>query len=156
MQDALVLDTNLAVLYFVGQTNVKYIEKHKRLRGTFDAIDYILTSTMARADRILFTPNVLSETSNLIRYIEEPLRGEIASLFGAVVGRAEERFVESKIAVSRRECKRLGLTDAVLLEVADTGAVLLTVDVDLYLAALHAKLEAINYNHLRELRPDFR
>ncbi|MGO9744121.1 MAG: hypothetical protein ACLPN5_21880, partial [Roseiarcus sp.] len=79
MQRTLVVDANLAVLFFVGQTNVGYIAKHKRLRGTFDEIDFnILTNIIAHSGRILFTPNVLSETSNLIRYIEEPLRGEIA------------------------------------------------------------------------------
>jgi hypothetical protein len=56
----------------------------------------------------------------------------------------------------RDEFIRLGLTDSVLLELGRSGATLLTVDLDLYLAALDAGLNVINYNHLKENRPDFR
>jgi hypothetical protein len=57
--------------------------------------------------------------------------------------------------VRRTEYRRLGLADAALLCVADSGATILTDDVDLYLAAVRAGLKAINYNHIREMRPDF-
>ncbi len=39
---------------------------------------------------------------------------------------------------------------------AVTGAVLLTDDLELYLAASYLKLKAVNYNHIRQARPDFR
>jgi hypothetical protein len=68
---------------------------------------------------------------------------------------AEEHIIKSKVVVGRKEFIRLGLTDAVLLELAHTGATLLIVDLALYLAAWAFGLNAINYNHVREQRVDF-
>jgi len=68
---------------------------------------------------------------------------------------AEEQVIKSKVAVGRKEFIRLGLTDAVLLELAHKGATLSTVDLALYLAARASGLNAINYNHVREQRVDF-
>src|SRR5580693_521311 len=57
--------------------------------------------------------------------------------FGAIIiSNADERVIESRVAVQRPEYIRLGLTDAVLLELARCcGATLLTIDLNLYLAA---------------------
>ena len=49
--------------------------------------------------------------------------------------------------------KRLGLTDAVLLEVVSAETPLLTVDLDLYVAALaKAPNAAFNFRHLQGLQ----
>lgn len=68
----------------------------------------------------------------------------------------EEMQVVSRAAVARAEDHWLGLTDCVLLEVAATGVAILTADVNLYVAANNARYEAINYNHIREQRADYR
>jgi hypothetical protein len=68
---------------------------------------------------------------------------------------ADEIYVPSKEAASRREFVRLGLTGAVLLRLAETGASLLTVRLDLFLAAQASGFDAVNYNHVRDRRPDF-
>ena len=47
---------------------------------------------------------------------------------------------------------RLGLTDAALLEIVTAGSPLVTVDLDLYLAALERNPDAVlNFTHLRQL-----
>jgi hypothetical protein len=155
MATKLILDANLSILFVVGITKRDYIAKHKRLRP-YDEVDFDnISNLIANSDGVIFTPNVLSETSNLIRYIGDPIKSEVSMRLGAIIAAADERVIESKIAVMRSEYVRLGLTDAVLLELACFGATLLTIDLDLYLAALAAGLNAINYNHIKELRPDF-
>ncbi|MDQ0467984.1 hypothetical protein [Labrys wisconsinensis] len=104
---------------------------------------------------VIFTPNVLSETSNLLRQIDDPIRTEISKAFKNIIHRATEEIVESRIAVARSEFVRLGLTDSVLLEAASKGLTILTADLDLYLAALSSNLSAINYTHIQEERSDF-
>ena len=98
----------------------------------------------------MFTPNVLSETSNLIRYITEPRRSEIATVLQRLIAGTEKRYVPSRVASARPEYGPLGLTDAVLLELCEPGTTLLTVDVQLYLAAERARRSVVNFNHLRE------
>jgi hypothetical protein len=151
----LILDTNLLALLVVGLTDQKYISRHKRLR-VFDETDFDIVARMVDQRGCLLTPNVVSETSNLIRYVADPMRSEAAVILARLVNGYEERFVPSKTAVVHKDYVRLGATDAVLLELTQTGATLVTDDLALYLAAVHAGLDAVNYNHIREARPDFR
>lgn len=57
-------------------------------------------------------------------------------MFRSPIQRAEEVVVFSQAASSSGEFSRIGLTDAALLEVATEETPLLTVDLDLYIAAL--------------------
>jgi len=58
----------------------------------------------------------------------------------------------SLLACDHSTFQRLGLTDAVILSMELSSAPLLTVDLDLTLAAMHAGRETINYNWYRETR----
>ena len=150
MARALLLDANLAVLFIVGLTNPSYIAKHKRLQ-TFAAKDFEVVSELISISReLVLCPHVMTETSNLLRYVAEPIRTELSGTFRTLVHRVREEPLPSALAADHRHFVRLGLTDAVLLTLAEQDAALLTVDLDLYLAALDGGLEAMNYNHLRE------
>ena len=60
------VDANLLVLFVVGSTDTGLIAKHRRLR-TLDPEDYErLADMVARAGRVLVTPNTLTEASNLL------------------------------------------------------------------------------------------
>ena len=147
MVDGMLVDANLAVLLAVGSTNLNYIKAHKRLTA-YDNKDFeLLLRVVSSADAIVFTPNILSETSNLARYMKEPGRTEVAMVLQRIIACSEERYVSSKVASIRTEYVRLGLTDAALLEVLEPGMTLLTVDLDLYLAAERAKRRVLNFNH---------
>jgi hypothetical protein len=65
---------------------------------------------------------------------------------------SEEIVVASIDASTNAKFAELGLTDAALLETATADTPLLTVDFDLYLAALESGEErAINFTHYRNL-----
>lgn len=146
----LVIDTNLLVLYVVGSTSRDYIAKHKRLTN-FTDIDYdLLLHTIKKASKILVTPNILTETSNLAAQIAEPARSRILGFLKLMIESTEERYHESRVAVGHSEFVRLGLTDVVLLEAISEHAVLLTTDLNLYLVAINRGLNAFNFNHIRD------
>lgn len=88
--------------------------------------------------------------SNLIGYIDKPARIKIFEVFSAYIRLADERYCESRQAVTRKEFVRLGLTDSVLLHETTDSFILLTADLDLYLAALNEGCPVQNFNHLRE------
>jgi hypothetical protein len=147
---SIILDANLFLLLAAGIASKNYIGTHRRLRsysvGDFDLLQEILS----RASKILVTPNVLTEASNLAAYIAEPARGRIYLALKTLVGEAvEERYVESKEAVARNEFIRIGLTDCAILQMPKSACVVLTSDLNLYLAALKAGFRAENFNHLR-------
>ena len=146
------LDANLLVLLVVGETDRNLITKHRRLRE-FDEDDYErLVRLINQVDNVLVTPNTLTEASNLLAYHGEPERSRFFEVLRILIEEYEEIVVTSKAASRSKEFKRLGLTDAALLEVVSNSNPLITVDLALYLAATSKESEsAYNFRHYRSL-----
>jgi hypothetical protein len=96
---------------------------------------------------VLYTPNTLTEASNIAAQISEPARQHILAMLKRLIENGKETHIPSIVACSEVLFTRLGLTDAVLLNLARSGIAILTVDLDLYLAAERAGFEAINFTH---------
>jgi hypothetical protein len=150
--DGYFLDANLLVLLVVGSENRDLIPKHRRLEH-YSAEDFdILLGLLENADRLYVTPNTLTETSNLVSQHGEPERSLLMRRLQYLIHGSEEIVVASIDASSNSRYQRLGLTDAALLELATTETPVLTVDLDLYLAAIESGEErAVNFNHFRNL-----
>jgi hypothetical protein len=148
---AIVLDASLLVLLVVGTASQDYILRHKRLQAYSKSDFALLTRLLAAAPKIIVTPNTLTEASNLLRQIPEPARTHICRAFRALLELTEERYVESRQAADKKEFIGLGLTDAVLLDTTASTHVLLTADLDLYLAAMRDGRSAVNFNHYRAM-----
>ncbi len=100
---------------------------------------------------LVSTPHILAETSNLLRQCTEPLKGQLSVAFAALVAVLSEDQMAARQVVNSRYFRRLGLTDAALLELGRSELALLTDDLDLYLAAANAGLSCQNFSHLREI-----
>ena len=146
------VDTNLLVLLVVGETDKKLIAKHRRLRN-FHEDDYAkLVRLVNQMDQILVTPNTLTEASNLLAQHGEPERSRFFEVLRILIEEHEEIVVASRAASRNNEFKRLGLTDAALLEVISNSNPLVTVDFDLYRAAISKESEsAYNFRHYQSL-----
>lgn len=151
MAKLVALDTNLLILLVVGLTDTKYIASHKRLREYTTSDFYILQKFIVESKGVIVTPNVLTEASNLLRQTQEPAKSRISRRFKELISKLQEKYIPSAQASSRDEFIRLGLSDAALLQIEQDDIVLLSTDLDLYLAALAAGKDAINFNHHREL-----
>ncbi len=156
MAAPLLLDTNLLVLLVTGLTEPAYITKNKRL-ATFDELEFNIVRNIAdQASTLIFSPNVLSETSNFLRYVWGPVRAETAETLALLVRAYGEEYVPTDSVLEFPEFSRLGVADCVLMVQARSGATLLTDDLALFLASSSAGQAAVNYNYYREQRPDFR
>jgi len=146
------LDANLFVLLVVGSVGRDLIEKHRRL-SAYTAEDYeILINLLGRVERVYVTPNTLTETSNLLGQHREPERSRFFEKLRFIIQQSKEVTVASVKASSNSAFNRLGLTDAVLLEVVSPETPLVTVDLKLYLAAIASGQEvALNFSHYRSL-----
>ncbi len=146
------IDANLLVLLVVGNTDKALISKHRRLRG-YSVEDYdTLINILSQAELIFITPNTLTEASNLLAQHGDPERSLIFDTFRDLIHDNIEVVIRSRVASSRSEFNMLGLTDSVLLEVVSEETPLITVDMDLYLAAVQEGWNAaLNFNHLRGL-----
>jgi hypothetical protein len=134
----IILDAHLLLLLIVGTTSRDYIGMHRRLKDYTDDDFILLTRMLSLASKIVVTPNILTETSNLAGYILEPARTRIYETFRAVVADdgTEEQYAQSKLTVTGSEFTRIGLTDVGMMHIATPSHMLLTADLDLYLAAL--------------------
>ena len=142
------IDANLLVLLVVGETDRELIAKHRRLRE-FHEEDYErLVRLINHIEQILVTSNTLTEASNLLAQHGEPERSRFFEVLRILIEEHEEIVVASRAASRNNEFKRLGLTDAALLEVISNSNPLITVDLDLYLAAINKESEsAYNFRH---------
>ena len=127
------LDTNLLVLLIVGSVDRGQVERHRRTKR-FTVEDYDrLVGLVEGLDRVFVTPNTLTEASNLLERRGDP---RFLRKLRNLIEVSREVVVVSAEAARTPAFERLGLTDSVLLQAISRRRPLLTVDLDLYVAAL--------------------
>lgn len=155
-REHLLIDSNLLLLFIVGVTSRDYINRHKRIRNSYTVEDFdLLVDVIADHPGIVLTPCTLTETYNLSHNMAEPARGEIMASLSRLIDRYPEHHLASAVACRNTQFMRLGLVDAMLLEMAAINLpaarpTLLTADLDLAVAAEIAGHSVINFNHLRD------
>ena len=144
------VDSSLLLLLVAGRTGKDVIAKHRRLRQ-FSAEDYtFLLGLLDGVKQVFVTPHTLTETSNLLTQHREPERSRLFVQLQHLIHESKEVTVAGTDASIHTAFKRLGLTDAALLEVAREETPLLTVDLDLYLEAVKRDPNsAFNFTFLR-------
>lgn len=145
MKKAIVLDTCLMVLFVVGLTNQKFIEKHKNLYPVYRDSDFrLLFDMVKKAPGIVCTAHIWTETSNLIRQIGDPARAEIMSVFQQLIRNTIEVPVISASVTHAAGFIRLGLTDAAIVSLDPALFHIFSVDHDLIVEAHRFGFEVTN------------
>jgi len=144
----LLIDTNLLLLLAVGNYDRRRTEAFKRT-AAYTQRDFQRLGWIASQFRqLLTTPNILTEVDNLGRQLPSREWRGFAESLSKLSLRLTEEVVASSVAMKRTFYARLGLADTVTLSTS-LRFLLLSDDFELYLAAQHAGLDAINFNHLR-------
>jgi hypothetical protein len=144
------VDSNLLVLYLVGQVNQRRILNFKRTQN-FTVEDFeLLTRLMAWFGKLIATPHVLAQVSDLSDLPGKDLR-RIRQLFRFAIEKIEEIYDSGRVLAANPIFERLGLTDAAIATVCSRGILVLTADVRLQLALQHRGADALNFNHVRQL-----
>ena len=146
------IDANLLVLLIVGSVGRDLIAKHRRLKKfTVEDFDRLI-NLINRVDRVFVTPNTLTETSNLLAQHGEPECSRFFDRLQFIIQESKEIVVASTVAARNNAFKQLGLTDSALLEAATPETPIVTVDLDLFHAALEKGQDtAVNFTHLQDL-----
>ena len=145
------VDANLLILLVAGSVDPRIVAKHRRLNG-FTTDDYaFLLVVLNEVSHIFVTPNTLTEASNLLRQHGEPERSLLIDRLAYLIEESDEVVVASAQAATNPYFRQLGLTDAALLESISPQTPLLTVDGDLYVAALtKGENEAVNFRQFMD------
>jgi rRNA-processing protein FCF1 len=146
------VDTNILLLYFLGRFSPREIPRFKRTQQ-FTVEDYgTLFLILKNFEKLLTTPNVLTEVNSFSGQLADPLRNLYFKRFASEIGLLEERYVESNRVAELHEFVRLGLTDTGILSFVSSGShLVLTDDFPLSQRLQGTGIDVINFNHVRLL-----
>jgi len=146
----LLIDTNLLLLEVVGNFDSRLIGR-KRLEGFVVEDLFVLNRLISMAKRLITTPGILTETSNLAAQIIDPSRrSDLFQKFRiAIKELLDERHEKSAVVCGQPAFLRFGLTDAAIAQVTADKVLVLTVDFPLIGYLLKKGVDARNFNHYR-------
>lgn len=133
-RQSLLIDTNLLILLVVGSHSVDRVANHRRLEG-FAAKDFHrLADILSAAQKLIVTPNILTETSNLLGSPKNPFDAPLFQMLSEIVRNAEvleEIYIPSAEIAEMPQFPYLGLTDSGILSLKERNVVILTRDMRL-------------------------
>ncbi|MEM7064776.1 MAG: PIN domain-containing protein [Cyanobacteria bacterium P01_B01_bin.77] len=151
------VDTNILLLYYVGAVNRHRIEKFKRTEQ-FKAEDYtLLVSFLQSFEKVVATPNILTEVSSCINQLLDseryPERSRCYSLFAEDIQKTlyESYVPSSDVAVQDWSFYAYGLTDCGIASVARNSYLVLTDDLKFAAYLQSQGIDALNFNNIRPL-----
>jgi hypothetical protein len=145
----ILIDTNILLLYFIGSFDPDLISRFKRT-VQFTVEDYsTLLILLHPFEKLITTPNILTEVSNLSGQLGEPARTYYFRFFAEKIAGIEEHYIDSARAAEQDQFNRLGLTDTGILELSSRQYLILTDDFRLSQILQTNNLDVINFNHVR-------
>jgi len=126
MEGALFLDANLLLLFVIGTMDRSLISRFKRTQE-FSVEDFDeLAGMVGRANKVVTTPHILTEVSNLANSLRDDQKDAFAATFRLLIKVLDERFTTANV-LSDHALFRFGLADvSVIPEV--NGLLFLTQD----------------------------
>jgi rRNA-processing protein FCF1 len=148
-QKGILIDTNILLLWFVGSVNRQRISKFNRTEK-FVPEDYdSLVQILSYFNKIVTTPNILTEVNSLANQLGEPERSQCLSVFAQGVARLNESYLESQEVVKTESFTKFGLTDCSIVNIAKNKYLVLTDDFKLTNYLQKIEIDTINFNNIR-------
>lgn len=149
----ILVDTNLLLLYGIGLFDKDLIGRFKRTnKYTIEDFE-IVSNIVRRSPRLITTPHILSEVSNLtLDRVQDKPAPFLDKLIG-LLRAAHELHVEKEVILEQSAFRRYGVTDTGVIELAQRHKYLVLTD-DFPLANYLRSCECavLNLNHLRSMR----
>ncbi|MEP7170109.1 MAG: hypothetical protein ABI855_12120 [Bacteroidota bacterium] len=147
-ESTLPLTAMFFLLLIVGSTGKDLIQKFKRT-NIFLEEDFDLLLQLICRSKIIVTPGILAETSNLLETFDAQLSGSIFLKIREFLKTMEEKYTPSIDLVFTDCFLKLGFTDSSIFELSKSGVVAITVDFPLYGYLSTSGYPVINFNHVR-------
>lgn len=147
----IIVDTGPLVLLLAGHYNYNSIGKSK-LTAEFEKGDFdILTSFLSKFRKIIVTPHVLAEVSNLIN--TKVNKSNFADFIEKIIEKLsdfKEVYIQKDEIISRENVKKVGITDAgILLACERDNNLILTKDFRFKGLCISKGLPVIHFDKLR-------
>ncbi|GAA0878418.1 hypothetical protein GCM10009119_13860 [Algoriphagus jejuensis] len=146
------LDTNALVLLIVGLIDKSLISSHKRI-SIYEVLDFENLAVLVGAlEKIVCTPNVLTEVDNLLNNFQKGHRRQYYDVIRELISRSSERFIESKRVIELSPFFELGLADTGVFEICKKCDFLVTGDSKLADYALAFGIKVVDLVKIRNER----
>lgn len=143
------VDTNLLLMYFVGAHDPEEIPRFKRTKQFTPEDHTLLIRFLGLFGRIVTTPHVLTEVSNLAGQLADPTKVGVFAKLGAGIKLFDEEHSPAVEIASQPTFTRFGLTDSAILYQVKGRYLVLTDDFRLSQYLQSAGVDVFNFNHLR-------
>ncbi|MEH1968772.1 PIN domain-containing protein [Nostoc sp.] len=151
-QKGILIDTNILLLFLVGNVNRERITRFNRTQQ-FIPEDYeLLLAFIASFQKLVTTPNILTEVNSLANQLGEPERSQCFAIFAQFVKNVallDEYYVKSLDAVNTDKFIKFGLTDSGILTLSKGKYLVLTDDFKLASYLQSVEVDVINFNNIR-------
>lgn len=147
------VDTNLLLLYFVGAYDSNQVARFKRTADRFAPEDFeTLVALLERFDKVVVTPHILTEVSNLLGQLSGSVRRSCFEMFRQNIRHSmNEQYASGEILSEDPAFVKLGITDVSILEVASRSHLVATDDFALSGYLTSKNLDVLNFNNIRTL-----
>lgn len=150
-QKSVLVDTNLLLLLFLGTFDPGRIHKFKRTQQFSDKDFYLLVNYLSTFDKVVTTPHILTEVSNLGGQLGLDFRTAFLTVYSQLVQRLEETSRSALEIVATDLFITLGLTDAGIGLICSTAMVVLTDDSRLAAILAEKGVQVLSFDVLRSL-----
>lgn len=145
------IDTNLLLLYLVGSYDRRRISRFKRTM-IFAAEDFdTLLAFLSHFNRVVTTPHILTEVSNLAGQLPDNLKPAFYTLFAERLALMEESYMPGAQLSATALFPKIGLTDCGIMELSRNQYLVLTDDFRLAGHLDSQGIDVINFNHIRPM-----
>jgi len=145
----LLLDSNLLLLYFIGLYDYNTISTFKRTtKYTIEDFD-IISRIINFFDRVITTPHILTEISNLSGQLSGKIKSHYFKIFAEQIKLLEENSKPSKDLCDGKCFRKFGLTDSGIVEISRDTYLVMTDDLPLSGYLQSQRIDVINFNHIR-------
>ncbi|MBD2728457.1 hypothetical protein H6G96_19585 [Nostoc sp. FACHB-892] len=151
-QRRVLIDTSILLLFLVGSVNQERITKFNRTQQ-FIPEDYeLLLAFIASFQKLVTTPNILTEVNSLANQLGEPELSQCFAIFAQFVTNVallDELYVSILDAVNTEKFVKFGLTDSGILTLSKGKYLVLTDGFKLASYLQSVEVDVINFNNIR-------
>ncbi|MBN3943570.1 PIN domain-containing protein [Nostoc sp. NMS9] len=151
-QKGVLIDTNILLLFLIGSVNQEQITKFNRTYQFLPEDYELLLAFIASFQKLITTPNILTEVNSLANQLGEPERSQCFGIFAQFVKNVallDEYYVKSLDAVNTDKLVKFGLTDSGILTLSKGKYLVLTDDFKLASYLQSVEVDVINFNNIR-------
>lgn len=146
----ILIDTNVLLLFLIGIFDENYIHKFKRTKKYSIEDFHIVKSIILRFKKIIVTPQILAELSNLSCQMDKSRLGQYFSYFIEIIKKSEEIYINKNQLLEINLLSKFGITDLTINESArEYNYLVFTDDFKLFGYLSKNNIDAINLNYIR-------